>query len=184
MCRFLLLLIVIATGSFAGERDDSPRDGSDEGLLPVVYDAQGREVGPLESLSGVNGVFVAIDGEPVFAVIDHKQLGTLHYSASEYQWVERGRLGYASTDCSGAVLVPVAESPVPAIAVRDGADVTIYTAVKGYSGDIPVRSAKETDGSGVTSCMTIPLGIGAGYWATKSTYPLTQHLPEPLRIGY
>ncbi|WP_175943312.1 hypothetical protein [Caballeronia sp. BCC1704] len=183
MCRYLLLLIFIATSAFAGEGDESLHHRSDGGHLPVVFDAQGREVGPLASFSGGSGVFIAIDGEPVFVRIDHKRLGAFQYSASEYEWVG-GWPGYASTDCSGGVLVPLSDSPVPAIAVRDGVDVTLYTAVKGYSGDIGARSIRQTDDKGVTSCMTYPFAFGTAHWATRRTYPLTQHFPEPLHIGY
>ncbi|SAK90165.1 hypothetical protein AWB81_04796 [Caballeronia arationis] len=170
--------------TFAGERGDSARDAGDKARLPMVYDAQGKAVGPLEYFAGVNGVYIAIDGEPVFVIVDHKRVGSLQYSASEYQWVAEGSPGYASTDCSGGVLVPNSGSPTPAIAVRDGVDVTVYTAVKGYSGNVHVWSLRQTDRSGVSSCSALRFDLGTLYWAAKSTYPLTQNYPEPLRIAY
>jgi hypothetical protein len=180
MCRVLVALLVIgASATFAGERDSH-----DEARLPMVYDAQGRAVGQLEYFSGVNGVYIAIDGEPVFVMVDHKLVGPLQYSASEYTWVADSSVGYASTDCSGGVLVPYSGSPTPAIAVRTGVDVTVYTAVKGYSGNVHVYSLRQTDSTGATSCSATPFDEGALYWAVRSSYPLSERHPEPLRIVY
>ena len=185
MGRFLVMLLILcASLSAAGGRVDRGRDARDEARLPMVYDAQGRAVGPLAFFAGVVGVYLAIDGEPVFVIVDHKRIGPSQYSASEYEWVGYPSVGYASTDCSGSVLVPLSASPTPSIAVRDGVDVTVYTAVEGYSGNVHVWSLRQTDGSGATSCSPTPYDQGSLYWAVRSTYPLTQRHPEPLRIVF
>ncbi|WP_321800390.1 hypothetical protein [Caballeronia sp. J97] len=184
MCRLLVALLVMCAGlSFAGGRDDA-RGADDDARLPMVYDAQGRAIGPLEFFGGVNGVYIAIDGEPVFVTVDHKLVGPLQYSASEFEWAAAQSVGYATTDCSGSVLVPYSASPTPAIAVRNGVDVTVYTAVDGYSGNVHVYSLRQTDSSGATSCSATPFDEGSLYWAVRSTYPLTQHYPEPLHVAY
>lgn len=189
----VVLLVLCASLSVAGGRDDARRGGRDphdahdtrdEARLPMVYDARGKAVGPLEYFGGVNGVYIAIDGEPVFVIVDHKRIGPLQYSASEYEWTANQSAGYATTDCSGSVLVPLSGSPVPAIAVREGVDVTVYTAVGGYSGDVHVWSLRQTDSTGATSCSPTPFDEGSLYWAVRSTYPLTQRHPEPLRIVF
>jgi hypothetical protein len=185
MCRILVaVLAMCASLSLAGERDHPGRDRPEGPRLPMVYEAQGRAVGPLEYLGGVNGVYIAIDGRPIFVTVDHKLVAPLQYSASEYQWVATQPVGYASTDCSGGVLVPYSDSPTPAIAVRDGVDVTVYVAVDGYSGNVHVWSTRQTDSSGATSCSAAQYDEGDLYWAVRSTYPLTQRHPEPLRIVY
>lgn len=186
MCRILVVLLVMcANASLAHDRDDSPHRGRDELRLPMVYDAQGKAIGPLEVYSGVNGVYLAIDGEPVFVSVNHKRVGPLQYSASQYEWMTYTFVPYPSHDCSGSVAVADAGSPTPAMPVREGADVTIYIATKGMSGDTQVWSFKQTDPStGVTTCMTNPVNEGENYWAIRSTYPLTQHYPEPLRVAY
>ncbi|SAK82616.1 hypothetical protein AWB75_05275 [Caballeronia catudaia] len=185
MCRFIaVLLVMCASLTIAGGRDDRGRDARDDARLPMVYNAQGKAVGPLEYFAGVNGVYIAIDGEPVFVIVDHKRLGPLQYSASEYEWVATQSAGYASTDCSGSVQVPLSASPTPAIAVRDGVDVTVYTAVGGSTGNVHVWSLRQTDSSGATSCSPTQFDEGSLYWAVRSSYPLTQRHPEPLRIAF
>jgi hypothetical protein len=186
MGRFLVVLLVLcASVASAHERDDrTHRDGDDALRLPMVYDAQGRPVGPLEVFSGVNGVFLPIDGATVFVEVDHKRIGPSQYSASQYEWVGYTSVPYASHDCSGGVLVADAGSPTPAMPVRDGVDVTVYIAGDGYSGGVQVWSFRQTDSSGVTSCSATPIDEGDLYWAVKRTYPLTQHYPEPLRVEY
>jgi FtsP/CotA-like multicopper oxidase with cupredoxin domain len=185
MCRFLLVALLLGAAlAHAGERGEPGHEADDLARLPMVVDAQGKTVGPLKSFSDTNGVYLAIDGEPVFVSLSHKLTGPQQYSASEFVWTTAQSVGYASTDCGGGPLVPYSGSPTPAIAVREGADVTVYVAVSGYSGNVHVLSLKQTDSSGVTSCSATPFDEGALYWAVRSTYPLTQHYPEPLHIVY
>jgi hypothetical protein len=191
MHRTLVVLLVLCASvatATAGERDDDRGhgDGGDDALRqPMVYDAQGKAIGPLEVYSGVNGVYLAIDGEPVFVEVDHKRVGPLQYSDSQYEWVGYTFVPYPSHDCTGSVAVADAGSPTPAMPVREGADVTIYIAGKEESGDVQVWSFKQTDPStGVTTCMVNPIDEGTNYWPINHTYPLTQHYPEPLRVAY
>lgn len=186
MCRFLVVLFALcASLSFADERNDPAHHGGDELGLPTVYDAQGKVVGPLEVYSGVNGVYLDIDGRVVFVEVDHKRIGPSQYSASQYEWVAATFVPYPSLDCSGSAAVADTGSPTPAMPLREGADVTVYIAGTEVSGDVQVWSVKTIDAStGVATCETNSFDEGGPYWPTKSTYPLTQHFPEPLRVAY
>jgi hypothetical protein len=192
MCRILLALIVMCVSLTVANAHDE-RDGRfghdhdrrDETRLPMVYDAQGRVIGPLAFFGGVNGVYLSIDGLPVFASINHKQVGTLQYSASEYEWVANSSIGFASTDCSGGALVPNSASPIPVAIVRDGVDATLYIAVNGYSGSVHVFSLRTTDSTtGAISCTATSFDEGSLYWAVRRSYPLTQNCPEPLHVAW
>lgn len=192
MCRMLVVLLVLCASVSAADerderdkRDDRAHSGENTLRQPMVYDAQGKRVGPLEVYSGVNGVYLAIDGEPVFVAVNHKRVGPLQYSASQYEWVGYTFVPYPSHDCTGSVAVADAGSPAPAMPLREGADVTVYIAGKQMSGNVQVWSFRQTDPStGATTCLTSLSDQGANYWAIERTYPLTQHYPEPLRVAY
>lgn len=184
MCRFLVMLFVMcASVAFAGEGDERGDHGSDQRHAPMVYDAQGGVVGPLEDYMGASGVFLEIEGSPVFVQVNHRRVGPSVYSASQFEWVGYMEVPYASSDCSGAVFVADTGSPIPAMAVREGVDVTLYIAGKVSSVDAHVGSFRYTDTSGATSCAALPLET-QDLWVVKTAYRLTQHYPEPLRIGF
>jgi hypothetical protein len=185
MCQVVFVLLALyAISSVADERDQRHRQGKDELRVPMVYDAQGKAVGSLEVYSGNSGVYLNIEGRAVFVAIDHKRVGPLQYSASQYEWLGAGFVPYMSRDCSGSVAVADAGSPAPAMPVREGADVTVYIAGTETSGNVQVWSYKTVNAStGVTTCTSSPFDAGNSSWQIKSTYPLTQHFPEPLRIS-
>ncbi|SAK82763.1 hypothetical protein AWB78_04046 [Caballeronia calidae] len=67
MCRVLLVLLAFcANATAADDRYQRRHHGNGEPRLPVVYDAQGKAVGFLEVYSGASGVFLNIEGRPVF----------------------------------------------------------------------------------------------------------------------
>ncbi|KXV11127.1 hypothetical protein CR51_07635 [Caballeronia megalochromosomata] len=186
MYRILLVLLALfASTTFADEREQRRHHANDELRLPVVYDAQGKAVGSLEVYSGVNGVFLNIGGRAVFVAIDHKRVGALQYTTSAYEWVGAGFVPYMSHDCSGSMAVADAGSPAPAMPVREGADVTVYIAGTEPSGGVQVWSYKTVNAlTGVATCTSVPFDAGGNSWPIKSTYPLTQHFPEPLRVSH
>lgn len=106
------------------------------GTFQKVFDAQGREVGPLESGAGQNGVYIEINGAITFVPI--VRVGTAERaSAAQFQWGSVGVVLYPSSDCSGmpvllyssgsgTEVIPYTSGPRPSIAVRHGADVTAY----------------------------------------------------------
>lgn len=186
MYRVLLVLFAFcASTTVAVERDQRRHHGNDEPRLPMVYDARGKAVGYLEVYSGASGVFLNIEGRAVFLAIAHKRLGPLQYSASQFEWVVASPVPYMSHDCSGSVAVGNQGSPTPAMPVREGADVTVYIAGTEISGGVQVWSYKAIDPStGVATCTSNPVDAGSNDWPIGSTYPLTQHFPEPLRVSY
>jgi len=165
------------------DRADSRRPGNDEDRLPMVYDGQGKPVGPLESYLGAKGVFLLIDGSPVFVQVNHKRVPPTQYSASQFEWTGYTDVPYASHDCGAGLLVVDTGSPTPAMTVRHGVDVTVFVADRVPSIDADVGSFRLTDLSGATSCEVTSLPR-SDVWTIKSAYPLTQHHPEPLRIAY
>ncbi|SAK93554.1 hypothetical protein AWB79_06966 [Caballeronia hypogeia] len=150
---------------------------------PMVYDAQGKPVGALRSYMGQNGVFLRIDGSPVFVQVGHKRVLATTYSASQFEWTGYVDVPYSSADCSAGVLVVDTGSPTPAIAVRDGVDVTLYIAGNAPSMEVTVDSFRLTDLAGATLCESLSVP-STGIWTPRRSYSLTQHYPEPLRVGY
>ncbi|SAK86561.1 hypothetical protein AWB77_04622 [Caballeronia fortuita] len=166
--------------SVDGERRH--HDGAKD-RLPVVYDAQGKAVGALQSYMGRTGVFLRIDGSIVFVQVGHKRVVGTTYSASQFEWIGYSQVPYSSAGCSAGILVVDTGSPTPAMAVRDGVDVTLYIASNAPSMDVTAGSSRLTDLAGATSCVSLSVPINVA-WMPRRGYSLTQHYPEPLRVGY
>jgi hypothetical protein len=145
-----------------------------------VFDAQGNMVGPLVSRQNQDGVQLTVNGTVIFAGVTRVSTNNgSQFSASQWQWANTGFVVYPAPNCSGDPVITYAMAPVrPTMLVRTGADVTAYIAKDAYSTSMAVASMRQTDGQCVS--FTHPLDG----WTPESTYPLTQHYPEPLTIHY
>jgi len=199
------LLICAAAASYGHDALRGRDPSHDSGAQHLqVFDAQGHRVGRLASLGGSNGVLLDSDGVPIFAVIERKSdaNGT---SATEFQWSAPSVLSYPTADCSGAPVVRYdsdiyrQQAARPSLAVRTGADVTIYIAAEGYSVAVKNVSAfssahgcENLVGAPRTTCpdgcvwppsQAYVLPYASQAWPVAGTYELTRRFPEPLRIG-
>ncbi|WP_118181407.1 hypothetical protein [Paraburkholderia phosphatilytica] len=190
-------LVCNATLSYPDSSPGSAAGQFDDHRIPMVFDAQGKTVGPLVSASGVSGVFITINGAFTFVPIIHSARnytnGRLEAerSSSQYQWSDSSAVAYASSDCSGTPLIlQIGNSEDvsvgrPSTAIRNGADVTVYVASDTYSSLNAAGSILSLNNGAPGSC--IPQGPGtlaAPTWPAESAYPITQHYPEPLKVGY
>lgn len=186
-----------ATLSYADGGADSPERRGEDHRVPSVYDAQGKFVGSLTSASGVSGVFLKVNGALTFVPIIHSAKNYLHgrldaeRSASQYQWSDSASEAYASTDCSGNPLIidtgNTQDDSVgrPSMLIRSGADVTLYVASDTYSSINVIGSFRSFFTGVPESCFAeSPGNFTPPAWPMESAYPITQHYPEPLRVGY
>jgi hypothetical protein len=186
MRRFLLVLFAFnAALALAHGDGDWPRRSDDDAHLPRLIDARGHVVGPLKNFGGAEGVFLDIDGAPVFVPVEHRLVSSLAYSSTEFEWLNKITVYYSSTDCAGEVLiVDPAVSPRPAVVVRNGTDVTLYVAGNGASSDAQIHSAKTQDTSSATTCDSPIANFDSPAWTAPTTFSLTEHYPEPLRVAF
>lgn len=181
-----VLCLVSALSCYADA--DNGRDGHrhDEHNVLKLYDAQGKLVGRLASYGGYDGVFLTIDNAIVFARITWLNTNFSDYYSSKFQWLTYGPFNYSNTDCSGTPIISPGSGPRPSIAMRTGADVTLYIA--GDTNSSPAQIVATFDG---TTCAPPPV-IGhvppstapVPAFTAESNYSLTAHYPEPLTIGY
>jgi hypothetical protein len=178
-----LLICGLVTSAHADDGNDRGRrengERGDHRTLKV-FDGQGHVVGPLVSY-GPLGTILNVNGIPIFAPIQHASTKiTTQYSASQFQWAGAFS-AYLSTDCSGfPIITPSSASSSqvrPAQFVRQGADVTAYIAGDTYSAQTSFKSYR----SG-SACVVGTETLEA--WTAETSYPVTQHYPEPLTIHY
>jgi hypothetical protein len=202
------LLTCAATASYGGDalRDRDP--SHDKGPRHLqLFDAQGHRVGRLTSLGGSDGVLLdsdGVDGVPIFAAIERRSDGN-GTSATDFQWSAPSVLSYPTAGCSGAPVVRYdpdiyrQQAARASMAVRTGADVTIYIAAEGYS--VAVRNASAFSAAhGCEDLVSAPrttcpdgcvwppshayvLPYASQAWPVAGTYELSRRFPEPLRIG-
>ncbi|RFU48867.1 hypothetical protein [Paraburkholderia sp. DHOC27] len=191
------MLACSATVAYAAGGFDSPEPHGVDRYTPNVYDAQGKFVGPLASASGVSGVFLTVNGALTFVPIIHSAknfaLGRLEAerSASQYQWSDAESEAFASADCAGnPVITQTGETEDnsvgrPSMLIRNGTDVTLYVAADTYSSLNIVNSARDLLQGTPGSCVgESPANFIDPAWPVESVYPITQHYPEPLRVGF
>jgi len=181
----LALGFVVSSLSFGGS-GESGRESGDRGEHRTlkVFDGQGHVVGPLVSYEPL-GTVIDVNGVAIFAPIERSSTNTntrynTQYSASQFQWSSFFS-AYLTTDCSGSPLITPGSASTselrPAQLVRQGADVTAYIA-----GD--TRSAQTTFGSYRYNGACVVGTETLDAWIAETSYPLTQHYPEPLTIHY
>ncbi|BCQ30347.1 hypothetical protein NK8_85380 (plasmid) [Caballeronia sp. NK8] len=178
--RSILIASVLATLALTAHAgDDDRHQHRDDRHAPKVFDAQGREVGPLVSDASQNGVYIEINGAITFVPI--ARAGTDdRASATQFQWGSIGIVAYPSSDCSGSPVLFYTSGPRPSIAVRQGADVTVYVASDADSGPVHIQSSHQNPN--FSQCTPYVTTITA--FAVGSSYVITQHHPEPLTIRY
>ncbi|BBP99084.1 hypothetical protein BSFA1_42130 [Burkholderia sp. SFA1] len=193
--RSILIASVLATLALTAHAGDDDGHHHRDRHVPKVFDAQGREVGPLESDAIENGVYIEINGAITFVPIG--RVGTVERgSATQFQWgsdrpILIGEVAYPTSDCSGTPFLyyshgsgtlgpPLTSGPRPSIAVRQGADVTVYIASDADSSPVNVQSALGNPNP--SECQRLRATLTA--WTVGSSYVITQHHPEPLTIHY
>lgn len=178
--RSILIASVLATLALTAHAgDDDGHHHRDKRHVPTVFDAQGGEVGPLEFDAGQDGVYIEINGAITFVPIG--RVGTNERaSATQFQWGSVGIVAYPSSDCSGSPVLLYTSGPRPSIAVRQGADVTVYVASDADSGPVNVQSSHQNPN--FSQCTPFVNTIAA--FTVGSSYVITQHHPEPLTIRY
>ncbi|SAL83914.1 hypothetical protein AWB67_06538 [Caballeronia terrestris] len=167
---FLLLHI---SASFAGG----------ESLL--VFDSQGKFVGPLEDYGGP-GVYLTVSGAIAFVPIERVIVSgdggpQTVYSATDFRWSGTNAADYTSSDCSGTPVITLTTGVRPSVTIRQGTDVTLYVAPATNSGPILIGSIRSGP-----NFRCVPSGVPSTEygWPTESTYSLTGAQPEPLTIRY
>ncbi|SAL75332.1 hypothetical protein AWB67_04743 [Caballeronia terrestris] len=182
----------------AADEEDSARHDSDRPVAKLL-DANGRVVGklvyfdyggyitPYERLAQ-GGVILNIQGVLAYASVVRSN--PADESVRALKWY--GNPGYFSgPNCSGEVYVLLsAFGPLrPAAIVRKGPKATLYVASSKPRETVTLRS-----GGGYTPSGYINPDIDCNdyggqtteikAWKIGSTFDLTQHYPEPLRIGF
>lgn len=204
----LMVAALLGCAALASYAEDAAREREHRAHGMQVFDAQGQRVGRLTSLGGTDGVLLNMNGVPLFAAIERRSTsgGT---SATDFQWAASSVLSYASPGCSGAPLVRYdansdpnlfrQQAARPSLAVRSGADVTLYFAGDGYSAttlnvsgytvehgcEALSAAPREVCEAGCvwppSHAYVLPKVLQA--WPAAGTFELTRRYPEPLRIG-
>lgn len=149
-----------------------------------LFDANGKLVGKLVYFYGAyvqGGVVLNVHAAPVYAGVRHVGDTQQTESATEMRW-EGIRPIFAGPNCTGAVYVRFASGPLrPTALARSGATATLYVASVGRKQIVTVGS---TGGVDPGECYTSDSPSQTLAWKVESTFDLTQHYPEPLRVGY
>jgi hypothetical protein len=175
----VILIAVASLWNGRGTADDSRTWHGGERRFLAVVDAHGRFVGPLKS----GGVELTVNGAIVFVPIHRASGADGHTLASQYVWggVSYGN-SFRTSDCSGTPFIrgELTGTLRPATIVRQGGEATLYIAPDSFSSDFAplVRSERYVEGP----CATLtPVDREEG-WTPESSFPLTQHYPEPLTV--
>ncbi|WP_244817874.1 hypothetical protein [Caballeronia sp. Lep1P3] len=174
------LLLLYASASFG---DDTSGDIHKLGAELLVYDAQGRPVAPLDDYGG-QGVYLTINGAIAFAFIERTIVSgdggpQTVYSGTNFRWSGTNAVDFTSSDCSGTPIITLTSGVRPSLAVRRGADVTLYVAPDTNSA--PMRVASTLSGPNF-QCTTATVPTTEYGWPAAITYSLTGSHPEPLTI--
>ncbi|SAL00266.1 hypothetical protein AWB81_05865 [Caballeronia arationis] len=146
-----------------------------------LFDANSKFVGRLVTFDSYNvaaGVVLNVQGVLVYASISPILIGN-DPSATEMKWSGNPGL-FAGSNCSGDAYIRSAVGPLrPTALARSGATATLYVGSAGPKQLVTARS----QGTGPENCYSeSPFETQA--WTVESTFDLTQHYPEPLRVGY
>jgi hypothetical protein len=179
MYRILHAVIMIFCAGLAyAQRSDQGEAGS---VVPLVLDAQGREIGEFTTFAGQDGVLLSVGQATVVLPLKRKFSpdNSRSLSATQFEWQTDLMLDYESSDCSGDPVVNSLKGPWPAVTSREGSTVTVY-----FPRDVPqtafeVRSSRLQD-SGV--CQTYKVPMRNAGWPTGAKSVITKGHPEPLRI--
>jgi hypothetical protein len=161
--------------------------GQDQDVLKV-FDGQGRYVGPLVASGGYQVATVIEANQTTIVVpLSRTTNNSGELSASQYEWGDAltETLYYPTTDCSGLPFIAGPAVVRPSMIVRAGAVATVYIAPDTESSTVTVQSYG-VPGSCTTlgSNSSVPPVEQEEGWAPESTYPITQHYPEPLSVHY
>lgn len=156
--------------------------GHDEHRVLKLFDGQGRAIAPLVAFQSP-GVVLDVNGTLVFAPIQRAKAGAVNlHAATRYEW-QADFGAFVTPDCSGASAIVAGNNTAlrPVQLVRKGTDVTMYIAADTNSTQTTFASFQFVGGQGL-QCGAGPETLES--WPTESTYPITQHYPEPLTIHY
>ncbi|MFM0053585.1 hypothetical protein [Caballeronia grimmiae] len=167
---FLLLHLSV---SFAG------------GETPLVFDSQGKLVGPLDDYGGP-GVYLTVNGAIAFVPVERVKVSgdggpQTVYSATQFRWSGSNAADFTSSDCSGTPVITLISGVRPSTTIRLGNDVTLYVAPAANSAPIQIGSARS--GPNFT-CAAPGTPVTEYGWPTESTFSLTGAYPEPLTIRF
>jgi hypothetical protein len=166
----------------ATDEEDSARHDRDRPVAKLI-DANGKLVGKLVYFDAYGaltegGVVLSIQGALVYAGI-HRITTLFVESASQLQW-SGVHPQFSGPNCSGTVYIPSATGPLrPTAIVRNGATATLYVASGAPTQMVTVRSEDASLG-----CSPYDSPSQSSAWTVESTFDLTQHYPEPLRVGF
>lgn len=181
----LLLLNVSTTFADGESRDGRYKNHDRADVQPLVFDAQGKFVGPLDDY-GDQGVYLTISGAATFVYIERAIVSgdggpQTIYSGTEFKWSSTNAADYSSSDCSGTPIITLTGGVRPSLAIRRGAEVTLYVAPATNSG--PMRVASTQSGPDF-HCAPSGVPTTEYGWPTENTYSVTGAYPEPLTIRY
>jgi hypothetical protein len=180
VATFVLLSALWGAGSVAIADDEDSLHHNSDRPVPKLFDANGKYVGNVvyfgEPEFGDPGVILNIHGALVYASIKRPL-----DSPTQLQWHGFGP-SYSGPNCSGTVFVQYARGPFrPAAIVRSGATATLYVASGTLQQMVTVQS---TVTGPPETCWSESSSYVIPAWTVESTFDLTQHYPEPLRVGF
>ncbi|MGF6267199.1 hypothetical protein OKW49_008193 [Paraburkholderia youngii] len=188
------LIMCVATFSYAGE-DAGWRHRGDEQKTLKLFDAHGNPVGPVVSYGAENGVMLPINGALVFLPVQRISrvdavTATQQFSSTQLQWAANSGVFYSTSNCSGQAFVGVlnvedgndAAPTRPLVLVRVGSNVSLYIATNTHS-QTQSMSSFFFPFPGNATCQPMATQPIIG-WNAESTFDLTGHYPEPLRMGF
>jgi hypothetical protein len=144
-----------------------------------VFDANGKAIGLLSSVSGADGVFLSVNGTITFArIVPQTPVAGTPSNPIRYIWGSNYDVGFASTDCSGQPTLDYSVNwPRPSAVLRQGSDATIYVGSDTTTTPASIKS--------FLSGTTCSLRNGAAQSVpVESSLSLSQKYPEPMTIGY
>lgn len=174
------------SASTAEVEDNARHDHYRDHPVAKLFDANGKLVGDMVYFDVFgdpgSGVILNIRGTPVYAGINRIRLDQGEKSATEMEWIGNAA-HFTGPNCSGTPYlssVPPGVPLRPAAIVRNGTTATLYVASPGRQQWVTAISAGGYYG---VDCLS-NFGGELRAWAVESTFDLTQHYPEPLRVGF
>jgi hypothetical protein len=152
--------------------------------VPGIIDANGQTVGALTTFGPFDGVLITFGKAHAVIAIERKRDPDdthLTYSASQYQWSTNQSIFYESANCSGDPVINTDIGPWPAVAFRNGSDVTVFFARNVPKRAITIASYRD---SPTQQCTTYEKTFELQAYPPGLKINITQGHPEPLAIDY
>jgi hypothetical protein len=178
----VLLCALCGEWSVAAPDAEESRHRDRDGSAAKLFDAHGKFVGKVVFFNGFaeGGVILNIHGALVYAGINRIGTPAGDWSATQLEWWGAGAY-FSGPNCSGTVYIAYPSEPFrPTAMVRSGATATLYVASEGPRQIVTVHSVEDRPGL----CREVDPPFEVQAWTVGSTFDLTQHYLELLRVGF